>query len=1305
MIGTTLGVYEVLEEVGRGGMATVYRARHAGMDRVVALKILRQSFAGDPDALARFQREARLIARLEHPHLLPVYDFDGAHDPPYIAMRYVESGTLKDLLRQGRLRLGEAAHLLDQVASALDYAHRQGVVHRDIKPSNVMLDAEGNAFLADFGLARVALPDREGEGALTLPGTILGTPSYMAPEQAVGTGTVDRRADLYALGVLLFEMVTGTLPFPGDSPVEVAMAHVSRPVPSATARDPQLPAALDALFRRALAKRPEDRYGSALELSAEVRHLAGQTIAAAPGSLRDAVRDSAGRARALRQASMDATISDSRADRTPGSAGGSRATPSERHRLVTAIYANLSECAALLAEEDPEGAAAAMERVLTALERVVEAAGGRVEQRTAETLLALWGAERGREDDPEHAVRAALEMMEAVRSLGPVKTGPPPMQVGVTTGRVLLAPVPGSGRIGASGEAVVAARRVERAAPPGAVLLSSETYRLVRYTVDAEPGIKLPASERQPATEAFLVKSYQPSVLGRDSGDASDSGSRTVYRGRELERMRQAFLSAGREGRTRLLALTARPGLGKARLVADFVRWLSKEHLPYRLMTARATSSTSLRPYRLIAELLSAGVGEEGAGALGRSVAEALEGSSFDPSETTAVLAQMSGGEEEDEGAPGAAPGTGAEARQQRIALHLARYLEGLGRKGVVVLFLADLHRADGPSLGLLDRLSWEHPHLPLLVLGTTRPDLFERLPDWGQSSPGFERVDLEPLSRRQSEAFVRELLAEVRPVPEELVEFVVDRAEGSPLYTEELIQILWDEGVLVRGGTGATVYLERLRHLRVPASLTGILQARIDALGQEERVALQRAAVLGRAFWDDAVAALEPADGLALQDPRSVLRSLADRALVEVRSSSSVVGAQEFCFGSALLREVVLETIPRKLLRAYHSLAGHWLAERGSDRPSDRAASIGEHLEEAGETQEAARFYARAGEYALAVSAFEDARRLLERACSLSGPAAVGESSVRIHLAEALAHLGEYQEAELRLEEAGRMARDTGDARGQADALNAMAQAALWRGDTRAAERRFEESLEVADVEDEWVQARALQGLGEVAWREGDLPDAKDHLEAALELARALGDPSLVTSCLLRLGVLARVEGDLEGAGAWLEECQAAAMEEGARDRLAEAINGLGEVLRDRGEAAEARDRFAEALALAEAIGLHATAVRAQINLAFAQGDLGAPEEGGARFLEILDKARRNGETENALCAAVGLASVVGETVGREVLRAALAHPAANEVVRSYAKGVLPSLGLGVEELHPGHTDGAAFDGVVSRLLGEEAD
>src|SRR5215510_12414286 len=223
MIGNKLGPYELLEELGRGGMATVYRAYQPNVDRFVAVKVIHRSVASDSKSLDRFTREARLVARLEHPHILPVYDYNGLNDPPYIVMRYLPTGTLKDILERGQLPYHEIAYLMAQIGSALDYAHRQGVIHRDIKPSNIMVDSEGNAFLTDFGIARIV--EAEGEG-LTGTGMAIGTPGYMAPEQGLGT-PIDHRVDIYALGVMLYELLVGKLPFSAETPMAVILKHIN----------------------------------------------------------------------------------------------------------------------------------------------------------------------------------------------------------------------------------------------------------------------------------------------------------------------------------------------------------------------------------------------------------------------------------------------------------------------------------------------------------------------------------------------------------------------------------------------------------------------------------------------------------------------------------------------------------------------------------------------------------------------------------------------------------------------------------------------------------------------------------------------------------------------------------------------------------------------------------------------------------------------------------------------------------------------------------------------------------------------
>src|SRR5262245_46105754 len=283
MIGSKLGPYELLEEVGRGGMATVYRAYDRKTDRFVAVKVIHRAIALDSKSMERFTREARLIARLEHPHILPVYDYDGQNDPPYIVIRYLPTGTLKDIMERGRLPFHEIAFLLGQVASALDYAHRQSVIHRDIKPSNIMVDGDGNGFLTDFGIARMT----EGSTGASLTGTgmAIGTPGYMAPEQSLGV-PIDGRADIYSLGVMVYEMLTGQVPFTAETPMAVILKHINDPVPEASRANPQLPASVNSVIMRSMAKRPEERYPTASDFARALSSALGPVEDSTPVRLR-----------------------------------------------------------------------------------------------------------------------------------------------------------------------------------------------------------------------------------------------------------------------------------------------------------------------------------------------------------------------------------------------------------------------------------------------------------------------------------------------------------------------------------------------------------------------------------------------------------------------------------------------------------------------------------------------------------------------------------------------------------------------------------------------------------------------------------------------------------------------------------------------------------------------------------------------------------------------------------------------------------------------------------------------------------
>jgi DNA-binding beta-propeller fold protein YncE len=269
----SLGQYRITQKIGEGGMGAVYKADQPSVPRAVVIKVLSSSFAGYADAGERFQRELKMITRLEHPHILPVYDYGEVDGRPYIVMRYMTGGSLQDRLQSGTMGRPDILRVLDQVANALDFAHDRGIIHRDLKPANIMLDEAGNAYLADFGLAKTV----GGTLDLTADGAVLGSPIYMSPEQARGA-KLDRRSDVYAFAILIFRVLSGRLPFDADDAWGYITKHITEEPPSIRSFAPDLPAGLDPVLSAGLAKDPVHRPERASDLMAAVRAaLSGAT--------------------------------------------------------------------------------------------------------------------------------------------------------------------------------------------------------------------------------------------------------------------------------------------------------------------------------------------------------------------------------------------------------------------------------------------------------------------------------------------------------------------------------------------------------------------------------------------------------------------------------------------------------------------------------------------------------------------------------------------------------------------------------------------------------------------------------------------------------------------------------------------------------------------------------------------------------------------------------------------------------------------------------------------------------------------
>src|SRR6202521_3097651 len=269
LLGTSLnGRYRLEARVGAGGMSTVYRAFDSTLERQVAVKLMNREVATDSDQLERFRREARAVAQLSHPHIVGVIDAGEDEGRPYIVFEYVEGETLKERIRrQGRLPIPEAVAYAIEIARALGVAHARHIVHRDVKPQNVLIDEEGSAKVTDFGIARTL--DEEG---LTADGRVLGTTDYVSPEQALGQ-PVTGQSDLYSVGVVLYEMLTGEVPFKGENQVAVAMKHVREALPDVQSKRPEVSAALAAVVDTATAKHQEDRYANDAELIADLEDV------------------------------------------------------------------------------------------------------------------------------------------------------------------------------------------------------------------------------------------------------------------------------------------------------------------------------------------------------------------------------------------------------------------------------------------------------------------------------------------------------------------------------------------------------------------------------------------------------------------------------------------------------------------------------------------------------------------------------------------------------------------------------------------------------------------------------------------------------------------------------------------------------------------------------------------------------------------------------------------------------------------------------------------------------------------------
>ncbi len=873
--------FEILQALGEGSMGHVFRAHDEELQRVVALKFLFPYEELDGMEL----REARAIARLDHENIVRIFDVSEWSSAPgerpllFLVMECLEGESLASLLkREHKLALPHTLRLMRGVAAGLAHAHKHRIVHRDLKPSNVFITHEGTVKLLDFGLAWVA-PTGAAPAPQHLP--TAGTPKYMAPEQWRGA-PVDERADIWAAGVMLYELLTGELPYPGLQPEALRERVLSpEPLPSLRERHPELPWELESLVSLALAKEPDQRLLSAEALREELRELEEHL-------------------RPRREAQ--------------------RAVAPQR-RQVTLVSCRLAGLSALAEKLDPEDFSELEAAFHRAASKVIQRHGGFITLCMGDEVLACFGYPVAREGDSERAVLTGLELPRAVHEDLHARPLPEPplelaVRVGIDTGLVVMddtLPELQGRTPTIQGEAPRIAAWLGQQAGPDEVVLGPSTYSLVHRAFDTTPLGSRAFDERRTLEVHRAVRPRMAIIRFERALLGGGALSPLVGRERELRLLLEAWRRAC-EGHGSYMLVSGEAGIGKSRLLQELrERVLPEDPLVLRLQCWSQFSNSALHP---VIELLRRQwlrperSPEENLRALERQLAAR----GLTPVQVGLLASLVSLPVDED------APPLHLTPQRQKEELMAALAALAVRQEAdrSLLVWVEDLHWADPSTLQLLGFLLELVGRLRVLVVMSAR---LEFRPPWGQH-PSFHSLALERLSAASTARLMKQV-GRGRELPEEVVRQLVDRTDGIPLFIEEMTR------VLVEGGAAAAI----------PLTLQELLLARLDSLPRRQKQLAQQCAVVGRSFSHALLLLLT---GLTDAELRRDLARLMDVGLLQPWEESAEPGYQ---FRHALLQEAALQSLPRGVRRqlhrriaqaleaypvkpagslAYHYLAGH---------------------------------------------------------------------------------------------------------------------------------------------------------------------------------------------------------------------------------------------------------------------------------------------------------------------------------------------------------------------------------------------
>jgi serine/threonine protein kinase/tetratricopeptide (TPR) repeat protein len=1076
--------FEIERRVSAGGMSAVFRAQDRRGGGIVAVKVLYGRDAGEHRE--RLYREARILEKLSHPGIVKhVAHGETDHAQPYLAMEWVTGETLAKRLTRTGLTISEAVKLATRIAETLAVAHGKGIIHRDIKPGNLIL-REGDIdrpVLIDFGIARMGL----GASAITNTGVMLGTLGYMAPEQARGTKQLDARADVFALGAVLFKCLTGIPAFAGDDEIAILAKMLFEAPPRVRELRKDIPVPLDDLIGRMLSRDPLQRPTDGGVVAAE--------LAALP--------------------SFEGNV-----EAAPQASGHGDVITRGEQRLVSVV------AIASTAQEDEEvtivdGTWQGMKSLSKSLRAAIQPFGAQLESMPNGMIVVTLPGRHSATDQATRAARCVLAMRAAA----------PNVPMALVTGRAVLEerlPI---------GDAIDRAMKMLKQHHEEDVALLAAGKRQPIHVDEVTAGLlDTRFTVRSDAAGLELVSEQAAGDAGRMLlGKATPC----VGRERELVMLEGVFAEVVADDVARVVLVTAPAGVGKSRLRYELLRMLRHRGDAHEVWMSRGDPMRAGSPFGLLSQLLRAAADAQD-GEPPRVQREKIRARVSrhvpprDRARVTQFLAETLGismPEEDDVQLRAARHDPILMGDQMRRAFEDWLAAE-CGEKPIVIV-LEDLHWGDLPSVKFVDSALRQLQDRPLMVLALARPEVKDLFPDLF-AERGVQELRLKELSKKASEKLVRQVLGE--SMSDQLVNQIVQTAGGNAFYLEELIRSVSLSWVGVPGrsikppksdGSGRRSTMAPSQ-VALPETVLTMVQARLEALEPEARRVLRAASVFGQTFWRGGVVALLAGEH---EDAHvnAWLDELCERELVTRREQTKFRGEQEFVFRHAFIAEAAYSMLTDKDRTVGHKAAAQWLEKNGESEP----VVLAEHLERGGEPKRAISFYRRAAAQALEGNDLEACLMRADRGIACGAEA---EVLGRLLLRKAEAHRwrAENMQAKECAQQALKLLPRTG--RRWFLAAGEAVEASARLGDESELHRAVDDLCDVSAVGA--LSAPHLVALTRAAcvlMAAGNYPSADDLLrtiDAAYEVARREGDDPLATANVYRTRAYrAQVSGDTGSA------------------------------------------------------------------------------------------------------------------------------------------------------------------------------